>query len=142
MVGPVIARDEDWANQVILRYKWTDAGGADHRIIGSRRVTSGPYAAVAPNIRAYLEDRDTPTTQAEADAAAAALVARTVTRGRALRIATIAAYWVRPGDTVGPITLPTGDPETHLVAAVAFNLRTGLMNLATRLPDNTGTIGA
>ena len=135
-----LSRD-DWANWVVLRYVWTDASNVRQRVVGSRRITTGPYAAVAPNIKFYEEDRDTPTTQAQADAAAASLVARMVTRGRSLTISTIAAYWLRPGDTIS-VQLPTGDPETHLVASVAFDLATGRMTVTTRLPDNTATIGA
>lgn len=132
---------DDWANWVVLRYVWTDASNVRQRIIGSRRITSGPYVAGAGNIKFYTEDRETPTTQAQADAAAAALVARMVTRGRSLTISTPSAYWLRPGDTIR-VQLPTGDPEVHLVARVEFDLRTGLMDITTRLPDNTGTIGA
>jgi hypothetical protein len=136
-----LSRDDGYANWVVLRYIWTDGSNVRQRIIGSRRITSGPYAANAGNIRILLIDRDTPTTQAKADAAAAALVARTVTRGRALTIRTPSAYWLRPGDTLRA-QLVTGDPETCLAARVEFDLASGLMAVSTRLPDNTGTIGA
>jgi hypothetical protein len=136
-----VSREDGWANWVVLRYVWTDASNVRQRIVGSRRVQTGPYAATTGNIKFWTEDRDTPTTQAQADAAAAALVARTVTRGRSLTISTPSAYWLRPGDTI-TVQLPTGDPETHLVARVEFDLRTGLSTITTRLPDNTGTIGA
>jgi len=132
---------DDFANWVILRYLWTDAANVRQRVVASQKVQTGTYAATTGNTKMYLEERDTPTTQAQADAAAAALVKRMVSRGRALRIVTPSAYWVRPGDTL-TVQLPTGDPETHLVASVQFDLKTGLMDITTRLPDNTGTIGA
>jgi hypothetical protein len=135
-----LARDE-WANYVALRYVWTDDSNVRHRVTSTRRVTSGAYAATTDNTKMFLDDRDTPTTQAQADAAATSLVKRMVTRGRSLRISTPSAYWIRPGDTI-TAKLPTGDPETCLVASVDFDLRTGLMDITTRLPDNTGTIGA
>lgn len=135
-----LARD-GWANYVALRYVWTDDANVRHRVTTTRKVTSGAYAATTGNLRMFLDDRDTPTTQAQADAAATSLVKRMVSRGRSLRITTPSAYWIRPGDTI-TAQLPTGDPETCLVASVEFDLRTGLMDITTRLPDNTGTIGA
>jgi hypothetical protein len=131
---------DDWANWVVLRYVWTDSNNVRQRIVGNRRITSGPYVTTN-NLKIYLEDRETPTTQAQADAAAAALVARLVTRGRSVTFSAPSAYWVRPGDTV-LVQLPTGDPVAHLVSAVTFDLRTGRMTITTRLPDNTGAIGA
>jgi hypothetical protein len=133
-------RDE-WANKVVLRYRWRDTSDVEHTIVSTRRVTSGPYAAVVGNTKSLLVERTVATTQAEADLAAAALVARTVTRGRSFTVTAASAYWLRPGHTV-LVTLPLGDPEKHLVQSVRFDLVTGLMQVTTRLPDNTGTIGA
>jgi len=132
---------EGWFNRVYLKYKWTDASDVDHVIRSVRSVNTGTYAAVLGNTSTYFEERELPATQAQADAAATALVARTVTRGRTFSVTAISAYWLRPGHTA-TVTLPTGDPEDHLVASVAFDLATGRMNVTTRLPDNTGTIGA
>lgn len=133
-------RDE-WANKVVLRYRWRDTSDVEHTIISTRRITSGPYAALPGNTKTLLVERSVSTTQAEADLAAAALVARTVTRGRSFTLSAVSAYWLRPGHTV-LVTLPLGDPERHLVQSVRFDLVTGLMQVTTRLPDNTGTIGA
>lgn len=141
-----ITRDGDggsstWANYVYLIHEWTDSGGVDRRIVSTRRITTGAYAAVAPNVKILKVERTSSITQALADASAAALVARTVTRGRSLTVTAVSAYWLRPGDTVN-VTLPTGPTEQHLVVSVDFDLGTGLMDVTTRLPDNTGTIGA
>lgn len=135
-----LGRDE-WANVVLLRYRWRDTSDVEHTITAVRRVTTGVYAANVGNSKILLVEREVATTQTEANAAAAALVARTVTRGRALTVTAISAYWLRPGDTAN-VTLPTGPTEQHLVSSVDFDLKTGLMDVTTRLPDNVGTIGA
>lgn len=132
---------EEWFNKVFLRYRWRDASDVDHTITSSRRITTGAFAATAPNVKTLFLERDNQATQAEADASAAALVKRTVTRGRGLTLSAVSAYWLRPGTTV-LITLPTGQPEKHLVSAVTFDVKTGRMAVTTRVPDNTGTIGA
>lgn len=136
-----VDRDEGWYNYVWLRYEWTDGSNVDHTIDGKRRITTGPYAATTGNIKVFKQVRNVATTQTEANSAGDALVARTVTRGRSFSLTAISAYWLRPGHTVD-ITLPLGDTEQHLVTAVAFDLRAGTMRVTTRLPDNTGTIGA
>lgn len=136
----VLSRD-GFANRVFLTYEWHDAGGTRQRVVSVRSVTSGPYAAVLGNVLTHDERRDVPATQTQADAAATALVKRTVTRGRSFSLRAVSAYWLRPGHTAA-ITPVLGDPEGHLVTAVSFDLATGLMNVQTRLPDNAGTIGA
>jgi hypothetical protein len=135
-----MSRDDDWANRVYLLYSWTDSSDVLHTIRAMRQITSGPYST-ANTVRTLKLERNIPATQTQANAAAAALVARTVTRGRSLTVTGVSAYWLRPGDTVD-VTLLTGPTERHLVVSVAFDLKTGLMDVTTRLPDNTGTIGA
>lgn len=131
----------DWANVVLLTYRWRDTSDVEHTITATRRVQTGPYAANVGNSKILPVEREVSTTQTEANAAAAALVARSVTRGRSLVVRAVSAYWLRPGDTVN-VTLPTGPTEQHLVVSVEFDLALGLMQVTTRLPDNTGTIGA
>ena len=143
--GTIVTSDADlsrdqWANVVLLRYRWRDTSDVEHTITAVRRITTGVYAANVGNSKIELVEREVATTQTEANAAAAALVARTVTRGRSLTVSAVSAYWLRPGDTVN-VTLPTGPTEQHLVVSVEFN-DLGLMTVVTRLPDNTGTIGA
>lgn len=134
-------RDEGFYNFVWLRYEWTDGSNVDHKIDATQRIQTGPYAATTGNYRIFKQERQVATTQTEADNAAAALVGRTVTRGRSFEVECISAYWLRPGHTI-EVTLPLGSPEQHLVTAVTFDLRAGTMRVTTRLPDNTGTIGA
>jgi hypothetical protein len=136
-----VSRDDGFANRVLLVYEWRDAGGVSHRIQSVRSITSGDYAAVVGNVKTFDLRRDIPATQTQADAAATSLVKRTVTRGRSLPLEAVSAYWLRPGHTAG-VQLPLGDAESHLISRVSFDLRTGLMAVDTRLPDNTGTIGA
>lgn len=125
-----VDREGDWFNRAQLVYQWTDTLDVDHLIVGTGDA-GGPYAPVAGNTRVGQFTRDTPTTQAEATAAAATLVARTITRARSYTLTAPSAYWVRPGDTVG--TNEAGhDTEAHLVTAVSFDLRSGLMTLTTR----------
>lgn len=134
-----LSRD-DFYNQVLLFYRWRDTSDVEHTIKSVRRIQTGIYAASGGNTKTLRVEREIATTQTEANAAAAALVARTVTRGRALTVTAISAYWLRPGATVN-VTLPTGPTEQHLVVSVEFTSN-GLMTVVTRLPDNTGTIGA
>lgn len=133
-------RDDGFANQVWLRYEWLN-GTTTNRVNSVRRITTGPYAAVLGNYKTLRVERAVATTQTEADAAAAALVARTVTRGRSFEIDAVSAYWLRPGMTV-TVKLPIGDAEDHLVTAVSFDLRAGTMRVTTRLPDGSYTIAA
>lgn len=125
-----VDREGDWFNRVQVVYQWTDAADVDHLIVGTGDA-GGPYAPTAGNARVGQFTRDTPTTQAEATAAATTLVGRTITRARSYTLTAPSAYWVRPGDTVG--TDEAGHAtETHLVVAVRFDLRSGLMTLTTR----------
>jgi hypothetical protein len=133
-------REEGWFNRVYLRYQWESAG-VTQRVVAVRSITSGPFTAATGNVRCYREDRELVTTSTEATAAAAALVARMVTRGRTFSLRAIAAYWLRPGMTV-TVTLPIGDPELHLVVSVEFDPVDGTMDVTTRLPDTSFTIGA
>lgn len=138
-------RDDGFYNRVFITYEWRDETNpdapVDRRVVTVRSVTTGPYAATVGNTRTLELSRDVRTTQARADAAAAALVKRTVTRGRSFRVTAPGMYWLRPGHTV-TLALPLGDPELHLVASVSFDLVRGEMTVTTRLPDGTYTIGA
>lgn len=136
-----LSRDDGFYNRVFLTYEWTDSSDVEHRIIAVRSITSGPYAARIGNIRTLELKRTVAATQTEANAAAAALVKRTVTRGRSFAIRAVSAYWLRPGMTVS-VTLPLGGPEEHLVSSVSFDLAAGTMSVTTRLPDGSYTIGA
>lgn len=135
-----LSRDE-WYNAVRLVYTWANAAGAEQTVVGTAQITSGPFATSGPaGVRRYAEDRNVPTSQAGATAAAAALLRRLVSRGRSFQLRAVSALWLRPGMTV-TVQLPTGNQERHLVAAVSFDLAGGWMDVTTRLPDNLNTIG-
>lgn len=136
-----LTRDGDWYNRVQLTYEWRDGGGLDRRVIATRSVNSGPYAAVPGSVKTLDLSRGVPTTNPAAIAAADAILSRSVTRGRLTRIVAPSAYWLRPGHTV-EVTFPSGDIELHLVSAVEFDFGTGLMTVDTRLPDNAAGTGS
>lgn len=134
-----LARDA-WFNYVCLRYRWRNAAGADQVITATAYVSSGPYAISGDaGKRILLDERNVPTTQAAANAAARAILVRQLSRSRSFTFTAIAAYWVRPGSTVS-VTLPGGRPEAHLVSRVSFQPLVGTMTLATRLPDVASSI--
>lgn len=129
-----VSRD-DWANKVVVLYDWTDAANVPRRIVGTATVTTGPYAATVGNTKVLLVRREVPVTQAQANAAAAGILRRVVTRGAGYTFTAEALYWVRPGDTV-----QVGTQDLQIVQSVTFDLAAGTMEVATRLPDNTGSI--
>lgn len=130
-----LTRDDDWYNRVQLTYEWRDNAGQERRIIAVRSINSGAYAATSGQVKTMDVRRNIPTSTTEAISSATSLLARAVNRGRLVEITAISAYWIRPGHTV-EVIFPNGEVELHLVSAVEFDLRTGLMTLATRLPDN------
>lgn len=126
-------RDE-WFNDVVLRYRWKN-GTAEQDIIGRATVTSGAYSVNEVGYRTKYVSYGTYTTQTRANSAARTMLSNLVTRGRSLQLTAAAAYWLRPGATVR-VTLPTGDPELHLVQSVTFRPIQGLMDITTRQPLN------
>lgn len=133
-----LARDA-WFNYVQLRYRWRNASGADQVVSATAYVTTGPRAITGDaGKRIMLDERTVPTTQAQANAAARAILGRQVSRSRSFSFRAIAAYWLRPGMTV-QVTLPGGRPELHLVSSVSFEPLGGTMTVGTRLPDTVAT---
>jgi hypothetical protein len=124
---------ETFYNRVYLLHEWWDSTNT-RRIIESVKSATGTYAPTSGNTRTLELRRTTPVTQAQADNAAQALVNRSVSRGSGYDLRAVSAYWVRPGDTVSTAILDD-PPGTGLVSRVSFDLRTGLMDLSTRLPE-------
>lgn len=127
-------------NRVVLFYRWRDDNDVNYLRVGYARIETGPFAAEPGATVTWSENRDVPVSQADADTAAAALLARMSTRGRSLSVSGIAAYWLRPSHTVR-VRLPTGAAEDHLVEVVDFDLVAGSMTVTTRIPDNPTSIG-
>jgi hypothetical protein len=73
------------------------------------------------------------------DAMAASLLRRCLAKGRGIDLSAIAAYWLRPTQTV-TVQLPIGPQERHLVRAVEFSLHEGTMQVSTKNPDTVSTI--
>lgn len=128
-----LSRD-DWANGVYLRSEWRDGAGVDHVIHSRAVIASGdPFAPAAAGPKWARYERRTPTTQTGANAAAAAVLRREVSRGRVLLLTAPAMYWLRPGHTV-TVSLPTGTQQRQLVARVDFDIPAGRMTVRTRQP--------
>lgn len=131
---------DDWANQVKLRYRWTDASNVAHTVIGTATAT-GPFdPTVSGDYKVWTQDRETPSTSTKANQAAAALLKRFLSRARGYTLSAVAMWWLRPGDTV-TVQLPTGGAETHLVVSVAFDPAAYAMTVTTRLPDGVSING-
>lgn len=131
----------DWANHSIVEYHWKDSAGTDQRIVAQARVTSGLFSVDAVGYKSDHKVYERAATQAQADAVATARVQNLVSRGRGISLSAIAAYWLRPGQTI-TVKLPLGEPEEHIVRSVDFTLEDGLMNVETRQPlDVTVTTG-
>jgi len=132
---------DDWANLVQLRYHYFDTSSGsnvDAYTYGRAQVTAGPYREATAGLKALWEDREGRPSQVQADAAAGALLTRLLSRSRSLALEAVAAWWLRPGDTV-TVQLPTGAQERHIVAGLVFRTG-GTMRVVTRLPDTVSTI--
>lgn len=139
--GTVIETDatldrDEWYNSAAIVYRWKPKDATnDQVVVGYARLAAAGFAPEDAGWRTYTETRDRPIKQATADKRARRILRNLATRGRSLRLSAIAAYWLRPGDTI-TVQLVTGEPETHLVQSVTFDLVTGRMDLTTRQPDN------
>jgi hypothetical protein len=128
-----------WFNYVIHQYRWRPAGGTDQEVMATAYVKAGPYAIDGPaGKRISLDPRSTATTQADANAAAAAVLARQLTRSRQQSITAVAAWWIRPGDTLR-VERVAGKASTEVLSSVVFRMPGGLMDVTTRLIDPPGT---
>lgn len=141
----VLTREgDDWANEVWVLFRWKTPDGVEHTQVGHAWISTGPYRAYdtvsgqpwpRQGRKVITYERDTPASLATANATARALLARRAAGGRALSLSAVAAYWLRPGQTV-TAQLPTGDQERQLVTRVSFSLGTGEMTVQTRLPTS------
>jgi hypothetical protein len=124
---------DGWFNAVYIEYRWRAWNNLD-ALIFARADATGTYAPTAGNRRILKLTRNTPTTATKAATAAQTLANRQATKGRAMDLTAVSAYWLRPGDTVAG-KLPDRDTERHLLSSVTFRLADGLMDLSTRLPE-------
>jgi len=139
---------DDWANDVTLRWAWTeqaktaagDVISVEKQTIGHAEIVSGPYTPGTAGRVTHYEDRDGPVAQAVADQVCRTILRKLTLNGRVITLSAAAAYWVRPYDTV-TVQLPTGPQERHQVASVTFRLHDGSMQVTTFLPIDPASIG-
>jgi hypothetical protein len=125
-----------WANYVTHVYEWRDSAGADKRVQATALVTQGTYKVTGDaGKRISLDRRSVPTTQAEANAAAANVLARQLTRSTAQTVVGVSAYWLRAGHTVRTTT-PRGTTD-RIVSRVVFAWPAGTMEVTSRREDVT-----
>lgn len=142
--GTLISSDagrltEAFANRVTIRYAWEDANGDEVSVTGKARIQNGPLAVgLIGHYDEYLE-RESQATLTQANKAAKSRLLRLSTKGRSLGVEAVSAYWLRPTDTV-EVTLETGAPALWLIDTVTFDLGTGRMHAALRLPYDTRNI--
>lgn len=127
---------EQFANWVLVQYQWRDAAGVEHVVRGWAEDQDGPHGTRTTGVRrGRVVIYTDPGTTAQAQAAAAAILRRTLSRGRRIHVeGAVAAWWLRPEHTV-TIQLPLGDQERALVTQVALDLPTGTMSIHTRQPE-------
>lgn len=126
---------ESFHNAVCIKYAWKDSGGVDRVLYGHAYVSTGDFALTSIGYNTYYEERDKPATQAQADAAATAVLKALARRGRSFTLHAVSSYWLRPGNTV-TATLPEGEQERLLVSAVHFNFPSGSMQVRLRQPED------
>lgn len=127
---------EDYYNSVLVEHRWTPEDGVERVVHGWAEVTTGPLSVTAAGRRTLKVVREHAASAPTASRAAAAILARTVTRGRSIDVQVGSApYWVRPGSSI-TVQLPLGPQERHLVSSVQFDLAaTGAANITTRMPE-------
>lgn len=126
---------DSWGNTVAVTYSWFD--GEQRTAYGYAEVTSGPFAVAAVGRKVIAVTIERKGTAAQAKAAAASMLTRAVTRGRALSVEfEHAPLWVRPGQTV-TVGLPTGPQARQLVSRFDLDIPSGRGHMTTRQPENT-----
>ncbi len=125
-----------FANLVIVEFMWRDVAGVEHTERGWAEDRHGPHGTVTTGARrGRVVTRTVPGTVPLAQAEAASILRRTLSRGRRVHVeGAVAAFWLRPEHTV-TIQLPIGDAERALVTQVALDLPTGTMSIHTRQPE-------
>lgn len=110
----------NWFDAVVIRYKWTDALGAQQTAYDI--ATQPNYSKV--NTLDYETEYPGP-------GAAAAVLARTLAKGREQAVTAVSDYSVTPSQSVSVI-LPNTLTQTGYVASVTWNYPGDEMDVATR----------
>lgn len=115
---------ETWGNAVTVEFQ--------DRKFGFASVTTGDLSVSAVGVCAYRIKKDAPYPgAARANAVAQTNLARVFSRGNSASITALAAWWVKPGDTV-----TTPEAQRVLVSSVRFTLPNALMQIETRSPKD------
>ncbi|WP_345751376.1 hypothetical protein [Microbacterium rhizophilus] len=125
-----------WGNAVVIVYRWRDATDTEHEIVGRAQRLTGPLGVETVGRKTLPPIvRTTPTTQAAADNAAAALLGRAITRRRVVAPEVARAlWWIRAAQTV-TVSTPDDLPHSVIVSSVTFDLPAATMQLRTRTPE-------
>ncbi len=123
----VLTRD-GYNGAAAVKFAWKDAGGTEHVVVGK-------YGDQGK--KTFSQERKYPVSQGQANDAAQAIVKTQSTRGNTYECNGVAAYWLRPGDTV-QVTLANGTEARHIVKKITFNFTAGTMSVVTREPSNLG----
>ena len=136
LVGKSVLSRNNFYNEVIFRYEWRDETRlpADRWVLGSARITGGPFSVNSIARQTYVETIDRRASQTEADIAARDKLSRLLTKGYEFTVRAVAAYWLRAGDTVS-LTLD-GKTEKVLVKTINFEPDAGTMSLVLRKPEH------
>lgn len=122
---------ENFANFIMVEF--TDG---DVPVRGWAEMKTGDFGTNTVGRKAKVVSLPGTGSTSEAEAAAGAMLWRSMSRGRRMSLECAQAmYWLRPGQTV-TVQLPTGPQERHLISTVEFDIPTGTMNIHTRLPEN------
>ena len=131
----VLSRNE-YYSAAVVRYTWQDSTGQDQEMVGTWALPAAP-GEKGRNQKTILVERTGAASQYVVDQVAQAIVRNLSTRGDSYVVDAVAAYWLRPGDTV-QVALPTGGTARHICKSVAFHLGSGSMTVTTREPSNLG----
>lgn len=130
---------EGWANFAYVTYEWTTkttTGGVTtetQRSASAFATLTDKYDPINVGRVTVADVRQHISSDAQAQQAANALLRRFSTKGDALTVAGVAAYWLRPGYGVA-VQLPSGPEKILRVSAISFDLDTGRMDIRTRSP--------
>lgn len=129
-----------WANAVAVHYAWTPISPTDKQEAnGYAKVTTGPYQE--SQVGRVTRSIELPWRASDANAADRARNALTSVFGSgfAYQVEAVAAYWLRPTDT---IALDLGgyapQPQLALATNVRFDLTNGRMAITTRQIEPLG----
>jgi hypothetical protein len=119
--GDTISRAGDWYSAVLVAYSWRNADGDEMTRYDAARTPGVPTRVLSLDYR----------TAYPGPGAAKAVLARSITRGRAMPVSAVSDYTATPGATVA-LRLPQTAPQRGILSSVTFDLSTHEMSLTSR----------